>query len=122
MKAADVNDIMYRCLSELSWLEEARYYWVIADELTWNRLYDRAAVYVKKSLQWLKRIILNRKAEGTLKEHVEQLIKEIELIDAIDALNDDRVLGLTTQFRHAFFHNLARCMVEEVEKRSRREG
>jgi hypothetical protein len=114
----NVDDVLYRCLGKLSWLEEAWYYWVMADELTWNKYYDRAAKCVEKSLQWLKRIILNRKAEGALREHIEQLVKEIEVIDHVDALNEGQVLGLTSKFRHVFFHHLAECILEEAQQAS----
>lgn len=113
-----VDEILYKCLSKLDWLEEAWYHWVMADELTWNKFYDSAFMHVKKSLQWLKRIILNRKAEGELREHIENLIKEIEVIDHVDALNECQVLGLTLKFRRVFFHHLAKCILEEAQTES----
>jgi hypothetical protein len=112
--SGSVDDVLYRCLSKLSWLEEAWYYWVMADEMTWNKYYDRAVEYVRRSLQWLGRIILNNRAEGELREHIEQLIREIEPINSVDAQNEGRVLGLTLKFRHMFYRYLAVCIVEEA--------
>jgi hypothetical protein len=110
-----VDEILYKCLGKLMWLEEAWYDWVIADELTWNKHYDSVTKYVKKSAWWLKLILMSMKVEGTLKEYIEQLKREIELINGVDAKNEDKVPGLTLRFRHVFFHHLAKCILEEAQ-------
>jgi hypothetical protein len=110
----NVDDVLHRCFSKLAWLEEAWYYWVVAEELTWNRDYGRATEYVRKSLQWLRRIILNNEAEGSLRKHIEQLMREIESINGVSVSNEGRVLELTLKFRHMFYRHLAECIVEEA--------
>jgi hypothetical protein len=102
-------------LSRLDWLEEAWYSWVIADDLTWDRYYDKATTYVKRSLRWLKRILQSPSRSKEFGEYVEPLVKEIEPIEAVDALNEGRVLGLTPKFRLTFFDLLAKCVAEEVQ-------
>jgi hypothetical protein len=117
-----VNDILYKCMSKLDWLEEAWYEWVIADELAWSSEYEKAAAYVKRSHRWLKRILLNpQKSEG-IKDHVEWLAKEIESIDIIDVRTENQIMALTPRFRQIFFELLVRCLVDEAKEELGRPG
>jgi hypothetical protein len=118
----DVNKVLYKCMSKLDWLEEAWYDWVIADELAWSSEYEKVAAYVKRSLRWLKRILSHPSRSEGIKEHVEWLVKEIGSIDVVDARVENQIMALTPRFRQLFLELLVRCAVEEVKRRSSREG
>jgi hypothetical protein len=115
LNAVDINDILYKCTSKLGWLEEAWYCWVIADEMAWISDYERAAVYVRRSLRWLKRILQNPSKCEDIREHVEWLVKEIESISEVNARTEGMLSGLTPRFRYIFYELLVRCILEEVQ-------
>jgi hypothetical protein len=120
--ASNVNEVLYKCMSKLDWLEEAWYDWVVADELAWNSEYEKAVAYVKRSLRWLKRILLNPQRSEGIREHVEWLAKEIESIDVVDVRTENQIMALTPRFRQLFLELLVRCAVEEAKEGLGRQG